>query len=1075
MDDINELKLSDEQKPDALNVALCVADAVLKRTYLSDIGGTFPVDKYKADVPEKSAYHHEISQKVRFCKISKIVLKKGENIRESIVSVFKSVSHDNSSLLFLIKGNESSVDFYVGVRSDKDVDVDVKELASTLTGCFPGSKEDVLRASNFVEAVLPVFQKNDYVSAVSGIPALRIEKESEREDNKFVQGLEKFIDAMAGKKYAMLVIAESRKQNDIETSRRALEHLYSQLAPYAGGMYSYGENESDSVNTSMAKGTSDAISQSISNSLTHTTGVNDSKTITRTNTFGLNAGVNLNKPLDWAWTPLGIGKGSKMLGLSLGGFASHSKSVGETHGTSSSVAEGKITTDGSTKTISFTATEGFTRSLGKSHGYQINFENHAIQKLQGRIEKQLTRYDQCADLGMWNSAAYFLAESPDVARMAASTYQSLICGKDSSLENNYIIDWGKSESTFVKSYLMRFEHPVFEYEERKVTPGTLVSTFELAIQAGFPTRSVPGLPILEMAELGRSVSIVSEAYKGDSVGIGKVSRFGEVENVPVFLDVNSIASHVFVTGSTGSGKSNAIYGLLKMLYDKKIPFLVIEPAKGEYKDVLGTDSHVRVFGTNSKLTPLLRINPFSFPAGIHVMEHIDRLIEILNAVWPMYAAMPAILKDAVEQTYEKLGWDLTTSECRYGADIFPDFHDLLSVLPLVISRSGYSEEVKSNYVGSLVTRVRSLTNGYFRGIFRKEENSAEELFEGPCIIDISRVGATETKALLMGVLFQKLQEWRMANAGFANSGLRHVTVLEEAHDLLRKTSVEQNAESSNLQGKSVEMITNAIAEMRTYGEGFIIADQAPGLLDPAVIRNTNTKIVFRLPDYDDRVMVGKAQNLDEDQINELARMKTGCAAVYQNNWLEAVLCQFPKFGVSGAKYGLKGENVNLDGRGQADALWLKMLLLASSCLRTGRELNLECVDDPSRHLLIRYYPAEFSDLAASHFNGREIEDMVYRMVVKPAISASPRIGYGRKEWTERFISELHQVPMVCMVYESGDMLLIDELHRIVFLSFKGQELQKAKDNPEAIEFWDANLLNIERWRMTHVYSTGGSC
>ena len=41
------------------------------------------------------------------------------------------------------------------------------------------------------------------------------------------------------------------------------------------------------------------------------------------------------------------------------------------------------------------------------------------------------------------------------------------------------------------------------------------------------------------------------------------------------------------------------------------------------------------------------------------------------------------------------------------------------------------------------------------------------------------------------------------------------------------------------------MITNGIAEMRTYGEGFIIVDQFPNLLDPSAIRNTNTKIILR--------------------------------------------------------------------------------------------------------------------------------------------------------------------------------------------------------------------------------------
>ena len=135
----------------------------------------------------------------------------------------------------------------------------------------------------------------------------------------------------------------------------------------------------------------------------------------------------------------------------------------------------------------------------------------------------------------------------------------------------------------------------------------------------------------------------------------------------------------------------------------------------------------------------------------------------------------------------------------------------------------------------------------------------------------------------------------MASAKEANSALKHITVLEEAHNILKRTSTEQSAESANLAGKSVEMLSNAIAEMRTYGEGFIIADQAPGLLDMAAIRNTNTKIIMRLPDEEDRKLVGKAAGLNDDQIVELSKLPTGVAAVYQNDWIEPVLCKIPRF------------------------------------------------------------------------------------------------------------------------------------------------------------------------------------
>ena len=146
----------------------------------------------------------------------------------------------------------------------------------------------------------------------------------------------------------------------------------------------------------------------------------------------------------------------------------------------------------------------------------------------------------------------------------------------------------------------------------------------------------------------------------------------------------------------------------------------------------------------------------------------------------------------------------------------------------------------------------------------------------------------------MGILVMKLQQYRSASKK-RNQDLKHITVLEEAHNLLKRTSTEQSMEGSNLIGKSVEMLANSIAEMRTYGEGFIIADQAPGLLDMSVIRNTNTKIILRLPDYSDRELVGKSANLNDSQIDELAKLKTGVAAIYQNGWISPVLCQFDRY------------------------------------------------------------------------------------------------------------------------------------------------------------------------------------
>ena len=527
--------------------------------------------------------------------------------------------------------------------------------------------------------------------------------------------------------------------------------------------------------------------------------------------------------------------------------------------------------------------------------------NKTVEDMLERINKQLKRMDEFESLGMFECAAYFTSEDQYAAEMAAATYKALMRGENSGVEVAAINLWGQGQQQTeqVGQYVANFIHPVFWYNgpagRLQVTPCSLVSGNELAIHMGLPRRSVCGLPVVEHADFGKEVVSYNQKEEGADLLLGKIFNMGSVCKNTVRLNRNSLAMHTFVTGSTGSGKSNTVYEILSQLDAGGVNFMVVEPAKGEYKNVFGNRSDVHVYGTNPKITELLRINPFRFPDGIHVLEHIDRLIEIFNVCWPMYAAMPAVLKDAMLQAYEVCGWDLQTSENEYSEELFPTFQDLLTELVDVINRSAYDQEVKSNYRGSLETRVRSLANGLNGQIFSANEIPEKILFDENVIIDLSRVGSAESKALIMGILIMRLNEYRMTSCTEMNAPLRHVTVLEEAHNILRRTSTEQSEEGSNVAGKSVEMIANSIAEMRTYGEGFIIADQSPSAVDISAIRNTNTKIIMRLPDEQDRQLAGKAAALKENQLDEIARLPKGVAVVYQNDWVEPVLCKIGKF------------------------------------------------------------------------------------------------------------------------------------------------------------------------------------
>ena len=591
-----------------------------------------------------------------------------------------------------------------------------------------------------------------------------------------------------------------------------------------------------------------------------------------------------------------------------------SKTVSKTAGIS------KATSFGANFGANFARASTVTAMIGKNEGITQTFTNYNIKHTLELLESQMKRLEQSTALGMWDFAAYVLSEDQHIANNVAHSYLALTLGEESYMTKSAINLWRgsvKEEKDTAKEickYLRKFRHPVFalnpkvieqdeEFTEYPtvVTATTSLSGKELAYSLNFPKKSVAGLPVLECAEFGRNIITYRENNESKKITLGNIFHMNHAENNAVELEQDQLTSHVFITGSTGSGKSNTIYQLLSKTRKNGCKFLVVEPAKGEYKNVFGNDTDVAVYGTNPKLSDLLKINPFSFPSDIHVLEHIDRLVEIFNVCWPMYAAMPAVLKQAVEKSYSDCGWNLVASTNKYGEELFPDFSDVCRNVREIIDNSEYDSDNKGAYKGSLLTRLQSLTTGLNAILFSSDEISNEELFDNNAIVDLSRVGSTETKSLLMGLLVMKLQEYRMTS-GLMNAELKHITVLEEAHNLLKKTSSSQALEGANLAGKSVEMLANAIAEMRTYGEGFIIADQAPGLLDKSVIRNTNTKIIMRLPDQEDRVLVGKSANLNDDQITELAKLPCGVAAVYQNEWIQPILCQIEKYETDNIKY-----------------------------------------------------------------------------------------------------------------------------------------------------------------------------
>ena len=912
--------------------ALVSGRELLNKSYLSELG-QFDLQTLDKFPSEKIDFFAD----VRIFKVERIVLENKQSMLESITAAYTALGAAGYSVFLLLQSNGSETTVYLGTRGEAERtqgNTAGQLLNETFKGHFAGSLLTQLKGKES-EELSKTFSavSSPSITAITGVPSLSVE---EREH--FMQGLEHFIDAAEGRKYQALILAEPVSSLQLDIIQAGYESVATQLSPLLKQTLSFGENESENVGLSLSEGISHSFGTSIG--LTESKGKNYSISHNKSITAGssqsdttagagqkavavastlANTAIQVAAGADTAINPLvgiGINLGGGVLSSVLGKSTTEGTNTSNTEGTTKTEGHNENTAKTNTKQETHTTNQNkaynLNNSTGSSRQVTLEMTDKNIEQMLKKVDQQLERVNEARRYGGWNSAAYFISDNTAASQSIASIFLGLMRGGESNSENYSLTTWDNTEDMAqpnkalakdVLAWLANFSHPRLTAEFSQnlnvsyLTPATMVSGKEMAIQLGLPRRSTSTVTVIESPTFGRQIQNVD----GLTQKAEKVVNLGVVRHLwtdlpqKVELDIKKLSSHIFVTGSTGSGKSNTVYQLLDQLHQNDVNFMVIEPAKGEYKNIFGHHEDVTVVGTNPLRAQMLKINPFKFPERVHVLEHIDRLVEIFNVCWPMYAAMPAVLKDAMLEAYKTSGWDLDTSCNLFGKALFPTFTDLLRQLEKVILQSAFSEEVKSNYIGSLVTRVKSLTNGLNGQIFASNEIDNTQLFDSNVIVDLSRIGSQETKSLIMGILVMRLSEHRMSNADGMNQPLKHVTVLEEAHNILKRTSTEQSSEGSNVAGKAVEMLSNAIAEMRTYGEGFIIADQSPSAVDISAIRNTNTKIIMRLPDETDRRLAGKASGVTDEQLEEIAKLPKGIAVVYQNDWLEPVLCKIHHF------------------------------------------------------------------------------------------------------------------------------------------------------------------------------------
>lgn len=532
-----------------------------------------------------------------------------------------------------------------------------------------------------------------------------------------------------------------------------------------------------------------------------------------------------------------------------------------------------------------TTIEGITR------GVSFEVQNGIAQEMIEYCDKAIERMKLAQANGLW---------------LSTITYSASDKTQLSILKSCLISEIAKPSANILP--YVQFDYPEDKLEEI-LLPATTgaknplmvpINTSELSMLCTPPSKPVPDFeikqnkmyPMVPSSEPGIIIGNISDGYKS-------------LDNMVFALTENDLNKHTFVCGITGSGKTTTVKRILKV---SKKPYLVIESAKKEYRNIGGMKPE-NVYTLGKPEINCIKMNPFFVQRGINLQTHIDFLKDLFNASFSFYGPMPYILEKCLGNIYKNKGWNLTFGYHPYLINVadstnmfdeaimkkryklksceflFPTMQDLKNEVKRYIEEElHYEGEVAGNIKSAILSRLESLCVGAKGFMFNTHKHlNMDEIMQEEVIFELEGLPDDSDKAFCVGLLVIFINEYRQIVKELdKESGLKHLLVIEEAHRLLKNIETERTSETmGNPKGKAVEHFTNMIAEMRSYGQGVIIAEQIPSKLAPEVIKNSSNKIVQRIVSYDDQALIANTMGIKKEDAIYLGNIKTGCALCHK--------------------------------------------------------------------------------------------------------------------------------------------------------------------------------------------------
>jgi hypothetical protein len=528
------------------------------------------------------------------------------------------------------------------------------------------------------------------------------------------------------------------------------------------------------------------------------------------------------------------------------------------------------------------------------------------------LKAALEAHEVGQTVGSWRVAAYLAGDPAGFAGLAAG-WLATFSGEHSLPEPLRVWDWSPALGLAADWSLPDLPGQHFN---RPYLLQSLISSAELAAYVHVPRLETGGFAIKPVVRFG---AVPPTAGDGPLIDLGPVVHMERETGDRYAVSARRLTQHVFVAGITGAGKTNTMLHLLRQL--APTPFLVIEPAKSEYRAMHGLmpgGLRVHCLGDERRsegITESFRFNPFEIPLSAEdrahdpasgpfcprtsISTHIDLLRSAFSAGFgDMWPPLPQVLETSLQEVYLDRGWDLTSNtnhrltSARDVAQAFPTLSELAAKIEEVAPRLGFDAQARERILGHLRARINSLrAGGKGRMLDVRESTPIEHWLGASTVMELEGLGDEGDKAIMIGLLIARVVEQRRLDGQAHDNGLRHLLVIEEAHRLLADVRSTGSDPEGGARRKAVETFSNLLVEIRSYGQGVVIIDQVPTKLAPDVIKNTRLKIVHAVVAEDDRRLLAGAMAMTEDQSRALTAFIKGRVAVFGEGDDEPILVQ----------------------------------------------------------------------------------------------------------------------------------------------------------------------------------------